>query len=121
MLVPKSTGVIGNGSNSSVSSSKKGADDGEQQEMATREGGKARVAMFTFDELCGHALSAADYLEIVRNFDTVFITDLPRLSLSEKDKVSLLLYICIVFTILTKNSIINPSNFLTRPAALSPS
>lgn len=49
--------------------------------------GTGSVAMFTFEELCGDPLSAADYLEIVKNFDTVFISDIPNLSLSEKDKV----------------------------------
>jgi protein AFG1 len=67
LLVPKSTGVA--------------PQDGQAQKGDS-------VAMFTFQELCGHPLSAADYLEIVKNFDTVFITDLPRLSLSEKDKVT---------------------------------
>lgn len=45
-----------------------------------------KVARFSFAQLCGQPLSAADYLEVVRNFDTVFIDDIPRLSLSERDQ-----------------------------------
>ncbi|TIA91405.1 hypothetical protein E3P99_01064 [Wallemia hederae] len=43
-------------------------------------------ARFTFAELCGKPLSAADYLEIVHNFNTIFIDDIPRLSLNVKDQ-----------------------------------
>ena len=45
------------------------------------------VAQFTFAELCGRALGAADYLEITQRFRTLFVTDVPRMGLSEKDKV----------------------------------
>ena len=47
-----------------------------------------RVAQFTFAELCGRALGAADYLEITKRFRTLFVTDVPRMGLSEKDKVN---------------------------------
>ena len=56
--------------------------------------GTGSVAMFTFEELCGDPLSAADYLEITKNFDTVFISDIPNLSLSEKDKVHYNIHPC---------------------------
>lgn len=72
LIVPKSTGVV--------------VDRDDKQGSSSSSNGS--VAMFTFEELCGDPLSAADYLEIVRHFDTVFITGLPKLSLSEKDKVS---------------------------------
>lgn len=45
-----------------------------------------KVAKFTFRELCENPLSAADYLEITKNFETVFITDVPQLNLSVKDQ-----------------------------------
>jgi protein AFG1 len=45
------------------------------------------VAQFTFAELCGRALGAADYLEITQRFGTLFVTDVPRIGLGEKDKV----------------------------------
>ena len=38
------------------------------------------AAQFTFQELCCRALSAADYLEITRNFPCIVITDIPLLS-----------------------------------------
>lgn len=48
------------------------------------------VAKFTFDELCGHPLSAADYLEVTKTFNTIFLADVPKMDLSQKDKASLL-------------------------------
>ncbi|WVO14581.1 hypothetical protein L204_102216 [Cryptococcus depauperatus] len=44
------------------------------------------VARFTFSDLCDKPLSAADYLEITENFGTVFVEDIPRLGLSERDQ-----------------------------------
>ncbi|TCD69225.1 hypothetical protein EIP91_008328 [Steccherinum ochraceum] len=43
------------------------------------------VAKWKFDELCGRALSAADYLEITRNFGTIFVEDVPKLGMNQKD------------------------------------
>jgi cell division protein ZapE len=37
------------------------------------------VARFTFDELCAHALAAADYLAIARKFPTILIDRIPVL------------------------------------------
>lgn len=45
-----------------------------------------KVARFTFKQLCEASLSAADYIEICKNFETVFITDVPQLDLSVKDQ-----------------------------------
>jgi len=45
-----------------------------------------KTAKFTFEELCGHALSAADYIELTRAFDTIFVMDVPRMDLNQKDK-----------------------------------
>jgi predicted ATPase len=45
------------------------------------------VAQFSFAELCGRALGAADYLEVTQRFRTLFVKDVPRMGLSEKDKV----------------------------------
>uniref|UniRef100_A0A3B5AFK3 AFG1 like ATPase b n=1 Tax=Stegastes partitus TaxID=144197 RepID=A0A3B5AFK3_9TELE len=44
------------------------------------------VADCTFDELCGRALGASDYLEMARLFDTVLIRRVPLLTLSLKDQ-----------------------------------
>lgn len=42
------------------------------------------LAMFTFRDLCSNPLSAADYLEICSQFDTIFIRDIPRLTLQSR-------------------------------------
>lgn len=44
------------------------------------------VARFTFEELCGNALSAADYLEVTKEFGAVFVEDIPLMNLNSKDK-----------------------------------
>lgn len=43
------------------------------------------VALFHFDELCGKPLSAADYLEVTGRFKTVFVLDVPKMGLGQKD------------------------------------
>lgn len=43
------------------------------------------VARFSFDDLCGRPLSAADYLEVTRRFRTVFVTEVPKMGLGQKD------------------------------------
>ncbi|KAJ6538495.1 AFG1-like ATPase-domain-containing protein [Mycena vulgaris] len=45
----------------------------------------ANVAKFTFQELCGSPLSAADYLEITRVFGTVFLLDVCKMGVDRKD------------------------------------
>ncbi|KAH8096695.1 AFG1-like ATPase [Cristinia sonorae] len=45
----------------------------------------SKVAKWKFEELCGRALSAADYLEITKNFGTIFVEDVPKMGLSQKD------------------------------------
>ncbi|KAI0321977.1 AFG1-like ATPase [Amylostereum chailletii] len=46
----------------------------------------SHVAMFDFEDLCGSPLSAADYLEVTRQFGTVFVCDVKKMGLGEKDK-----------------------------------
>ncbi|XP_064196501.1 lactation elevated protein 1 homolog B isoform X1 [Anguilla rostrata] len=41
------------------------------------------LADCTFEELCDRPVGAGDYLELARHFDTVFIRDVPRLTLKE--------------------------------------
>ena len=45
-----------------------------------------KVAKFKFLDLCGKPLSAPDYLEITKNFETIFIQDVPQLGLDTKDQ-----------------------------------
>ena len=44
------------------------------------------IARFSFADLCNKPLSAADYLEITREFGTIFVEDIPRMGLSERDQ-----------------------------------
>lgn len=43
------------------------------------------VAQFTFDELCNRPMSAADYLEITRTYPSIVVTDIPLLSIKQRD------------------------------------
>jgi protein AFG1 len=43
------------------------------------------VARFSFGDLCSKPLSAADYLEVTRRFRTVFVTEVPKMGLGQKD------------------------------------
>ena len=43
------------------------------------------VAKFGFLDLCGKPMSAADYIEITKNFGTIFVTGVPKMGLSQKD------------------------------------
>lgn len=45
----------------------------------------SKVAKWKFQNLCGQALSAADYLEITKNFGTIFVEDVPKMGLNQKD------------------------------------
>ena len=47
----------------------------------------SKVAKFRFDDLCGKPLSAADYIEITNTFGTIFVTDVTKMGLSQKDLV----------------------------------
>lgn len=44
------------------------------------------VARFKFSDLCNKPLSAADYLEVTETFGTLFVEDIPRLGLGERDQ-----------------------------------
>ncbi|PLB40533.1 AFG1 family ATPase [Aspergillus candidus] len=44
-----------------------------------------KAAKFTFDQLIGRATGAADYLELVRNYDAFIITDVPGMNLNQRD------------------------------------
>lgn len=44
----------------------------------------AGVARMTFEDLCNKPLSAADYLELVKNFHTIIITDIPRMTMKHR-------------------------------------
>eukprot|EP01018_Ginkgo_biloba_P021069 Gb_14272 [translate_table: standard] len=44
------------------------------------------VARFTFDQICGRPVGAADYIAIAQNYHTVFIADIPTMSMRIGDK-----------------------------------
>lgn len=44
-----------------------------------------KCARFTFDELCGNPLSAADYLELCRLYTAFVVENIPSLTINEKD------------------------------------
>jgi len=50
-------------------------------------GENVRVALFDFKDLCDKPLGAADYISIAKQFHTVFIDNIPGLSLQERDQV----------------------------------
>jgi len=50
-------------------------------------GRSTAVARFSFEELCGRPLGAADYLGIAAAFHTVFVTDIPRFTLNDINQV----------------------------------
>merc|ERR1719235_1667296 len=47
----------------------------------------SNVAWFNFGDLCDKALGAADYLAVGAAFHTVFIANIPKLTLQERDQV----------------------------------
>lgn len=44
------------------------------------------VARFSFDYLCGRAVGAADYIAVANNYHTLFISDIPAMSMRIRDK-----------------------------------
>ncbi|KAF2797334.1 hypothetical protein K505DRAFT_347346 [Melanomma pulvis-pyrius CBS 109.77] len=44
-----------------------------------------KAAWFTFDEIIGRATGAADYLELMRNYDAFIITEVPGMSFRTRD------------------------------------
>jgi len=47
----------------------------------------SNIARFSFEDICGRPLSAADYLEVTKQFGTLFITDVPKMGMDKKDMV----------------------------------
>merc|ERR1712232_209446 len=47
----------------------------------------SRIGWFSFSDLCDKALGAADYLAVGSAFHTVFIANIPKLTLQERDQV----------------------------------
>jgi cell division protein ZapE len=45
-----------------------------------------RVARFTFDEICGRPLGAADYLALARRFDAVIVENVPAMGFERRNE-----------------------------------
>lgn len=45
------------------------------------------VALSTFKELCAQPLGAADYLELAKQFNTLILADIPRLTVTKRNEV----------------------------------
>jgi peroxisome-assembly ATPase len=45
-----------------------------------------RNAKISFQELCGQAHSAADYLELAKNFDVLLLTHVPKMTLFQRNE-----------------------------------
>lgn len=56
---------------------------GRQVQFAAAHGD---ILFTSFQELCGRALGAADYLAIAREFNTLLLSDIPKFSLENKDE-----------------------------------
>ncbi|KAJ9285746.1 hypothetical protein DTO021C3_6713 [Paecilomyces variotii] len=46
-----------------------------------------RAARFTFQQLLGRATGAADYIELCRHYDAFVVTDIPAMTLNQRDLV----------------------------------
>lgn len=44
------------------------------------------IAWLTFEELCGRSLGAADYLEIAARYHTLLLSDIPVMTVEQRDK-----------------------------------
>ncbi|KAJ1875248.1 ATPase [Coemansia sp. RSA 486] len=44
------------------------------------------VARFSFDQLCKEAHSAADYIELAKNFHTILLTDVPVMHMADRNE-----------------------------------
>lgn len=50
-----------------------------------------KVAKFSFNDLCGQPLGAADYIFLAETFDCIFIENIPKLTMRDLNEVILFL------------------------------
>jgi len=55
--------------------------------VVPKAGVNSNVAWFRFADLCDKPLGAADYLAVATAFHTIFVADVPKLTLQERDQV----------------------------------
>jgi cell division protein ZapE len=44
------------------------------------------IALLSFEELCSQPLGAADYLQLAQQFNTLIVTDIPRLTAEKRNE-----------------------------------
>ena len=76
----------------SVHESEGGSCDGhalhsESMNMEKRLRRKGKVARFSFNELCGEAVGASDYVHIAKTFDCVFVEGIPKMNLHNRNEL----------------------------------
>jgi len=42
--------------------------------------------MFSFEELCNGPLSAADYIHLCQNFETLFVSNIPKMTIKRRSE-----------------------------------
>jgi predicted ATPase len=49
-----------------------------------------KVARFTFEELCESALGSSDYITLAEEFDYLFVDNIPKMNLNNRNQVKLI-------------------------------
>jgi protein AFG1 len=94
LTIPECTINTGSGSEGAGISQSSLNNDGTPNGNGNGDGDiPINVARLSFKELCGDPLSAADYIELTRTFGIIMVTEIGKMGLSEKDLVSLSLFL----------------------------
>ena len=75
------------------------------------------LVWFTFEELCGRSLGAADYLEIAARYHTLLLSDIPVMTLEQRDKAT---RFAILIDILYEHNVKLVCSAAADPKALCP-
>jgi predicted ATPase len=59
---------------------------GHTLQVPTQVAGR-RTARFTFASLCGQAYGPADFIELARMYSVIFLSDIPRMDMSNRNEV----------------------------------
>ena len=75
------------------------------------------IAWLTFEELCGRSLGAADYLEIAARYHTLLLSDIPVMTVEQRDKAK---RFAILIDILYEHNVKLVCSAAADPKALCP-
>ena len=64
-----------------------------------------KVAKFSFNDLCGQPLGAADYIFLAETFDCIFIENIPKLTMRDLNEVFLFLQIIAILEYYLRSSL----------------